>query len=519
MNPHRTCLALLVAVVAIGSWIGPPALAATYQWSNASGGTWEDPNNWTPRGYPRSFFDFGVFNLAGAYPVDATNAAAVQSFGILDVRNGAVRLSTHDALRAVIGVGLGATPANLTLERGAVSGASAHSIGANGTLVLAPGTRLDSRSSTLAGYTIAAGGALRGDQATLDGRIVQNAGTVSPGLAPGQAGVLAIGRTAAGGYVQRDTGTLAIELGGPAAGTEYDQLRIETASSPVTLAGTLAVGLIGSFVPGDGRFDVLTAPAITGTFATVVLPDVPRCEFAVVYEPTRVSIVTRRLAPDIVYPLDLKPAGCPNPLNPRQQGVVPAALLGADGLDVHAIDPATIRLEGVAPLRWSYEDVSAPASGEACACTDAGPDGIEDLSLKFEATALVAALSPLAQGDERPVTLTGALGDGQPFTASDCFLIVGGGGNAGGGRRIRILAEARAWEPLQQVTFDLPDPADVRLDVYNTAGRKVGALAHGPRAAGVHTVEWNAADLPNGIYYCHIAAGGRTGAAKLVLVR
>jgi len=518
MNPHRTCLVLLIAFVASGSVIGPPAIAATYQWSNPSGGAWEDSNNWTPRGYPRSFFDFGVFSLTGTYGVDATNSAAIQGLGILDVRNGAVSLSTHDAFRAVLGVGLGSAPTTLVLERGAISGASAHTIGPTGTLVLAPGSRLDSRATSLVGYTINAGGTLRGDQAALDGRLVQNSGTLSPGAAPGQAGVLVIGRTAAAGYVQRDSGLLAIELGGPTPGVEYDQLRIETISSPVTLGGTLAVSLIGGFVPGDSRFDVLTAPAIAGTFATVILPDAPGCEFDLVYEPTRVSVVTRRVAPDIVYALDLKPAGCPNPLNVRQHGVVPAALLGADGLDVRAIDPSTLRLEGIAPVRWSYEDVSAPFAGEACACTAAGPDGREDLTLKFEATAILAALGPVQQGDERPVTLTGNLLDGQPFTAGDCFQIVGGG-QPGGGARLAILAETRAWESLQEVTYELPDAADVRLDVYNAAGRKVAEIVRGERPAGLHTVEWSAARLPNGIYYYHVAAGGRTGAAKLVLVR
>jgi flagellar hook assembly protein FlgD len=59
----------------------------------------------------------------------------------------------------------------------------------------------------------------------------------------------------------------------------------------------------------------------------------------------------------------------------------------------------------------------------------------------------------------------------------------------------------------------------VRLAVYNASGRKVAEVVRGEREAGVHTVEWDAARLPNGIYYYHIAAGARTGAAKLVLVR
>lgn len=129
MNHHRTCLLLLVAIVAGASLIGAPAQAATYQWNNAGGGRWEDSPNWTPLGYPRFFFDFAVFNLPAAYGVDATNAAAIPGLGILDVRNGEVGLSTHDAFRAVLGVGVPGTPATLILRRGAIIGSGTHTIG------------------------------------------------------------------------------------------------------------------------------------------------------------------------------------------------------------------------------------------------------------------------------------------------------------------------------------------------------------------------------------------------------
>ncbi len=95
--------------------------------------------------------------------------------------------------------------------------------------------------------------------------------------------------------------------------------------------------------------------------------------------------------------VDVKPGSCPNPLSMRN-GVLPAAILGTEDLDVARIDPASIRLEGVAPLRAALSDVAAPFSpftGKAdcdADCTTAGPDGFLDLTLKFDAQSVAAAL-------------------------------------------------------------------------------------------------------------------------------
>jgi hypothetical protein len=48
---------------------------------------------------------------------------------------------------------------------------------------------------------------------------------------------------------------------------------------------------------------------------------------------------------------DIKPQSCPNPFNTKSQGVLPAAILGTEGFDVSMVDPASLLLEGVAPLR------------------------------------------------------------------------------------------------------------------------------------------------------------------------
>jgi len=95
--------------------------------------------------------------------------------------------------------------------------------------------------------------------------------------------------------------------------------------------------------------------------------------------------------------VDIKPTSCPNPLNMGSQGVLPVAILGSPDFDVLQVDPNTVALEGIFPLRWKYEDVStpfdSPQSQNSCtSCTTDGPDGHLDLTLKFDRQEVAEAL-------------------------------------------------------------------------------------------------------------------------------
>jgi hypothetical protein len=100
----------------------------------------------------------------------------------------------------------------------------------------------------------------------------------------------------------------------------------------------------------------------------------------------------------VELPVDIKPGSCPNPINLKDQGVVPVAILGKAGFDVGRIDPATVVLsragvpDVVRPLRWAYEDVGTPFEGELCGCHAKGADGYRDLTLKFDAKEVVGTL-------------------------------------------------------------------------------------------------------------------------------
>ncbi len=148
-----------------------------------------------------------------------------------------------------------------------------------------------------------------------------------------------------------------------------------------------------------------------------------------------VAEVTVTVNPALTVPLDIKPGSCPNPLGVAARGVLSVAILGTAALDVSQIDPATVELEGVSPLRWTIDDVATPfvpltGKSDAYDCTMAGPDGFADLTLKFNTQELVAALGPVADGDVLVLVLTGNLRPefgGAPIVGEDVVVVLNKG--------------------------------------------------------------------------------------------
>ena len=131
--------------------------------------------------------------------------------------------------------------------------------------------------------------------------------------------------------------------------------------------------------------------------------------------------------PEIEVSVDIKPESCPNPLNTKSAGVLSVAILGDEYLRVDEIDPSSIRLEGVEPMRWNLEDVATLFDGELCDCHELGADGFDDLTLKFRTQEFVSAIGTVDDGDEVILTMTGNLMDGTPIEGEDCIRIINKG--------------------------------------------------------------------------------------------
>jgi hypothetical protein len=69
------------------------------------------------------------------------------------------------------------------------------------------------------------------------------------------------------------------------------------------------------------------------------------------------------------------------------------------------------------------------------------------------------------------------------------------------------------------INFEIPQTADIKLTIYDTAGRQVAELINEKREAGLHQVTFNSNDLASGIYFCRLQVENYVVTNKLILLK
>lgn len=111
----------------------------------------------------------------------------------------------------------------------------------------------------------------------------------------------------------------------------------------------------------------------------------------------------------VTVPVDIKPGGFPNAVNPRSNGVIPVAILTTDSFEASIVDPATVLFGATgseaAPTDYALEDVNG--------------DGRLDMILHFSTHDTGIACGATS------ASLTGKTISGQVIKGSDSVLTVG----------------------------------------------------------------------------------------------
>jgi hypothetical protein len=79
--------------------------------------------------------------------------------------------------------------------------------------------------------------------------------------------------------------------------------------------------------------------------------------------------------------------------------------------------------------------------------------------------------------------------------------------------------EPNPFNPMTNITFDIPQKSYVKLTVYDLLGRDIVSLVNGTRDAGKHSINFNGATLSSGLYFYKIEAGNFTETKKMLLVK
>jgi hypothetical protein len=69
------------------------------------------------------------------------------------------------------------------------------------------------------------------------------------------------------------------------------------------------------------------------------------------------------------------------------------------------------------------------------------------------------------------------------------------------------------------IRYSLPEPAEVKIEIFDILGRKVETLIEGEQPAGYHQIVWDASNNSSGMYFYRIEAGEYSDTRKMVLIK
>jgi hypothetical protein len=75
------------------------------------------------------------------------------------------------------------------------------------------------------------------------------------------------------------------------------------------------------------------------------------------------------------------------------------------------------------------------------------------------------------------------------------------------------------FNPTTTIVFSIPKKEKVSLKIYNSLGEEIEEIVNREFPLGKHTLKYNAANLPSGIYFYRINAGSFSQTKKLLLIR
>ncbi len=75
------------------------------------------------------------------------------------------------------------------------------------------------------------------------------------------------------------------------------------------------------------------------------------------------------------------------------------------------------------------------------------------------------------------------------------------------------------FNPSTSIRYQLPENRNVNLSIYDLSGHKIRTLINGIQDAGYYTVQFQAGDLPSGVYIYRLTAGNDVQTMKMILMK
>jgi hypothetical protein len=157
--------------------------------------------------------------------------------------------------------------------------------------------------------------------------------------------------------------------------------------------------------------------------------------------------------------------------------------------------------------RWSGDDeatriASVPSRGDAQTTVQYG---YTDATAVSGVTYTYALSSVDQNGTRHDLGTVNAVYNAPPATLTGDFRLVGNFPNP--------------FNPTTTIRFEVAQPMNLSLSVYDVNGRLVRTLANGAYTAGTYNVNFDGSDLASGLYFARLTGASRTDLMKLVLMK
>lgn len=85
--------------------------------------------------------------------------------------------------------------------------------------------------------------------------------------------------------------------------------------------------------------------------------------------------------------------------------------------------------------------------------------------------------------------------------------------------KIEMQNYPNPFNPSTVISFKLAEQTNVELKIYDVLGNEIATLVNESRPAGNYEVEWNASNLPSGVYIYNLRAGNNVQMKKMLLLK
>lgn len=78
---------------------------------------------------------------------------------------------------------------------------------------------------------------------------------------------------------------------------------------------------------------------------------------------------------------------------------------------------------------------------------------------------------------------------------------------------------ANPFNPFTKIKYSVSQTLRIQIKVYDVLGNEITTLIDEEKPAGSYEITWNALNLPSGVYFYQLKAGGFIETKKMVFIK